>query len=89
MQSLRLCNPLKSQQSFVRTNLKIRVLNKSGGVFAAMKGLVEVLNAPNVRLTKESTIVYALTRADFSSGQVWSGLAATVINTHLSLSQYT
>jgi RecQ family ATP-dependent DNA helicase len=63
MQSLRLRNPLKSQQSFDRTNLKIRVLKKSGGVSTAMQGLVEALNTPNVRLTKESTIVYAPTRA--------------------------
>lgn len=63
MESLRLRNPLKSKQSFDRTNLKIRVLKKTGGVFAAMQGLVEALNSPNVRLTNESTIVYAPTRA--------------------------
>jgi RecQ family ATP-dependent DNA helicase len=63
MESLRLRNPLKSKQSFDRTNLKINVLKKSGGVSTAMQGLVQALNVPNVRLTKESTIVYAPTRA--------------------------
>jgi superfamily II DNA helicase RecQ len=56
--------------------LKIRVLKKTGGVNAAMKPLVDALNAPNVRLVKESTIVYAPTRAEV--GEVASYLQKAV-----------
>jgi RecQ family ATP-dependent DNA helicase len=76
MESLRLRDPLKAQQSFDRTNLKIRVVKKTGGISMAMQGLVEALSAPNVRLTKESTIVYAPTRAQVE--EVASYLQKTV-----------
>jgi ATP-dependent DNA helicase RecQ/Werner syndrome ATP-dependent helicase len=62
-QSLRLRDYLKVQQTFDRTNLKITVVKKSGGMSSALQGLVDALNAPDVRLVKESTIVYAPTRS--------------------------
>jgi RecQ family ATP-dependent DNA helicase len=60
--SLQLRNPFVSKQSLDRANLKIRVVKRSG-VASAMKELLAVLNAPSVRGSKESTIVYASTRS--------------------------
>lgn len=60
--SLQLRNPFVAKQTFDRTNLKIRVLKKSG-IPAAMKDLLAELNASGVRAAKQSTIVYAPTRA--------------------------
>jgi superfamily II DNA helicase RecQ len=60
--SLQLRNPFIAKQSFDRSNLKIRVLKKTG-ISGAMKELLQELNGPGIRASKQSTIVYASTRA--------------------------
>lgn len=63
IQSLCLRDPLKSNQSLDRSNLKIAVVRNSASMIAAIEGLVQVLNSNDFQLTEESTIVYAPTRA--------------------------
>jgi ATP-dependent DNA helicase RecQ len=66
--NLRLSNPHRLQQSFDRTNLKLRVIRKEGGISAALEPLIQLYklsgSSKAAQELPKSTIIYAPTRAD-------------------------
>jgi RecQ family ATP-dependent DNA helicase len=58
---------LKLAMSFDRTNLKIKIATKTGGLAKTLKPLLDALNDASLRRSQQSTIVYAPTRNDVES----------------------